>query len=390
VSAEGAVEVAYLFDGPPDGPVVLLANSLGTSMAMWEPQVAALSRYFRVLRYDHRGHGASPSAPGPYSIAALGSDVVELLDRLGIDQVSFVGLSLGGMVGMWLAVEHPSRIDRLVLCCTAPYLGPPQPWQERASSVRAAGTSSLRAVLFGRWFTAEFAAQHPEVLERVAVMLEEADDDGYAWCCEVIGAMDQRQSMSRIVAPTLVLAGAEDPVAPPATAAELCTAIPGASLVVLGHAAHLANLEQAERFNDALLAHLAGTAFDRGLATRRTVLGASYVDSALEAASAVTMPFQELITAYAWGSVWARPHLDRETRRLITIAMLAALGRTDELELHTAAALRDGVSAVSIREVLLQSAVYAGAPAANSAFRAVTSLLEAAEAEGGSEPSSPR
>jgi 3-oxoadipate enol-lactonase/4-carboxymuconolactone decarboxylase len=379
----GTVELAYRFDGPADGPVLLLSNSLGTSIDMWEPQTAPLGRFFRVLRYDHRGHGASPSAPGPYSIDDLGGDVVALLDRLGIERVSMVGLSLGGMVTMWLATHHPDRVDRIVLCCTAAYLGPPDLWPERARIVRSEGTSALTATLLGRWFTPEFAASHPEVLERVATMLAGVDAEGYAGCSEAIGAMDQRGAVGAIVAPTLVLSGADDPVVPPPAAVELSRAIPGASLVVIGRAAHLANLEQPTRFTEALLQHLTGSPFERGLAVRRSALGDEYVDGAFANATDMTAPFQELVTELAWGAVWARPHLDLATRRLVTIAALVTLGRVEELQLHTRAALAAGVSPVAVREVLMQCAVYAGVPAANSAFRAVAPLLDAAAAAGG-------
>lgn len=375
----GAVEVAYRFDGPDDGPVLLLSNSLGTSMGVWDPQVAPLSRFYRVLRYDHRGHGASPSVPGPYSVDVLGGDVVALLDRLEIARVSIAGLSLGGMVAMWLATHHQERVEKLVLCCTAPYLGPPDAWLERAASVRSKGTSSLHAALFGRWFTAKFAEQRPDVLEPVAAMLDAVDDESYAGCCEAIAAMDQRETVRSIVAPTLVLSGADDPVVPPAAAADLSGRIPGSDLLVLSGAAHLANLEQPDRVAGAIVDHLTGSAFERGLALRRSVLGKQYVDAALARSGELTAPFQELVTEFAWGGVWSRPHLERATRRLLTVAMLVALGRLDELELHTRAALADAVAPATIREVLLHSAVYAGVPAANSAFHAVAPMLEAAQ-----------
>lgn len=374
------MEVAYRFDGPANAPVLLLSNSLGTSMAVWQPQVAALSTYFRVLRYDHRGHGASPRSSGSTTLDDLGGDVLGLLDRLGIDRVHIAGLSLGGMVTMWLATHHPERVGRIVLCCTAPYLGPAEMWHARAATARTGGTSALRDTLFSRWFTAGFAQRRADVLAGVAEMLEGVDDEGYAACCEAIAAMDQRQDVSAITAPTLVLGGAADPVAPPVVLADLSQRIPAADLVVLGDAAHLANLEQPARFGDAVLEHLTGSGYARGLATRRSVLGADYVDAALARAGALGAPFQDLVTELAWGAVWARPHLDRLTRRLVTIAMLVPLGRLDELHLHARAALDDGVDPVAIREVLLQSAVYAGVPAANSAFSAVSELLEAAVA----------
>jgi len=369
-------------DGPREAPTVLLSNSLGTTLDMWDEQVAPLTAYLRVLRYDHRGHGKSPAPPGPYSIDDLGQDVLELLDHLGIEKVSVVGLSLGGMVAMWLGARHPERVERLVLCCTAPYLGPSDTWVSRASQVRAQGTASLMPALFERWFTARSRTERPEILERFGEMLSAADDEGYASCCEAIAANDQRSELSRIGAATMLLYGAEDPVAPPEAGEALRQAIAGAGLRVIPDAAHIANVEQPGIFTRALVEHLTGDVLDRGLAKRRAVLGARYVDRALGDAMEFTAPFQELISRYAWGEVWSRPGLPQPTRQLLTIAMLVALGRFDELELHLRAARMAGIDSDTIREVLLQTAIYAGVPAANSAFAVARRVLAEAEDAG--------
>jgi 3-oxoadipate enol-lactonase / 4-carboxymuconolactone decarboxylase len=374
--------VRYRLEGPSAAPTVVLSSSLGTTLDMWDEQVASLTAYLRVLRYDHRGHGRSPAPPGPYSIDELATDVLELLDQLGLEKVSFVGLSLGGMVGMWLAAHHRERVERLVLCCTAPFLGPGDVWVSRAAQVRAQGTASLVPALFERWFTAGSRAERPELLERFGAMVSAADDEGYASCCEAIAAMDQRGDLSRISAPTMLLYGAEDPVAPPEAGEHLRQAIAGAGLVVIPGAAHIANVEQPAVFNRALVDHLAGDGLDRGLAKRRAVLGGEYVDRALRDASAFTGPFQELITRYAWGEVWARPGLPQETRQLLTVVMLVALGRLDELELHLRAARMAGIDAETIREALLQTAIYAGVPAANSAFRVAKQVFAETERAG--------
>jgi 3-oxoadipate enol-lactonase/4-carboxymuconolactone decarboxylase len=366
----------HRIDGPSDAPPVLLSNSLGTTLAMWDEQVAPLADYLRVVRYDHRGHGGSPAPPGPYSIGDLGADVLALLDHLGIERVSFVGLSLGGMVGMWLGAHHPERVDRLVLCCTAPFLGPREAWVNRAVHVRAEGTASLAPMLFERWFTPRSRTGRPEMLECFAEMLATADDEAYASCCEAIADMDQRGELSRIAAPTMLLYGAEDPVTPPAAGEALRTAVPDAGLVVIPRAAHLANVEQPGIFTRTLVEHLLGDAFDRGLAKRRAVLGEAHVDRALREASAFAGPFQQLITRYAWGEIWSRPGLPQATRQLLTVAMLVALGRFDELELHLRAARNAGIDDDTIKEVLLQTAVYAGVPAANSAFAVAQSVMK--------------
>jgi 3-oxoadipate enol-lactonase/4-carboxymuconolactone decarboxylase len=341
---------------------------------MWDAQVPALSQYFRLLRYDHRGHGGSPTPDGPYSIEDLAGDVLALLDHHGLERVNFVGLSLGGMVGMWLGAQHAERVDRLALCCTAPWF-PTEPWVSRAAQVRKYGTASLETTLLERWFTSRLRSERPEILQRFAGMLATSSDEGYAGCCDAIAAMDQRDDLARIEAPTLLVFGAEDPVTTPEIGEAIRQAIPDAGLVVLPRAAHLANVEQAAAVSRALLDHLARDPLERGLARRRSVLGSSHVDRALASATEFTAPFQELITRYAWGEIWSRPSLPTETRRLLTIAMLAALGRHEELELHMRAALTAGLAHETLREVLLQTAVYAGVPAANSAFALAARIL---------------
>jgi 3-oxoadipate enol-lactonase len=246
----------HTVDGPDHAPVVVLANSLGTASGMWAAQVEPLSAQHRVVRYELRGHGGVNAPPGPYSVADLGHDLVDLLDHLEVERASVCGVSLGGMVAMWLGARHPERVDRLVLACTAPYLPPAEAWYERAATVRVDGTEVLLPALLGRWFTAGFLAGRPEVAADVGAMLAACDFEGYAGCCEAIATMDQRADLGAIEAPTLVLAGRDDPVTPPATAFALHEAIPASGLVVLPAAAHLANIEQAERFNNAVLTHL--------------------------------------------------------------------------------------------------------------------------------------
>src|SRR5205085_944703 len=182
----------------------------------WEPQVPALGRTHRVVRYDMRGHGGSPVPPSPYTIADLGGDVVALLDRLGIERASLVGVSLGGMVSMWLAANRPERIDRLVLCSTAPYLGPPEAWAERAALVLDEGAEAVADAVVARWFSAEYAAAHPDVVGAVRADLAATPAEGYAACCGALEHMDLRADLARIAAPTLVIVGADDPVTTPA------------------------------------------------------------------------------------------------------------------------------------------------------------------------------
>ncbi len=381
------VTVRYRWDGPPEAPVLVLANSLGTSMDLWGPQLAALRGRFRVLRYEHRGHGGAPAPPGPYTIGDLGADLVGLLDVLDVPSASICGLSLGGMVAMWVASHAPQKVERLVLSCTAPALPPAQVWHDRAARARTGGTGSLLDSLAERWFTPDFLAGHPDVFDLVAAMLTSAEAEGYAGCCEAIAAMDLTADLARIAAPTLVIGGRIDPVTPPAMLADMAQRITGAGLVVLAGASHLANLQQPHRFTEAVVDHLVGPPAERGDRVRRAVLGDIHVERARQRSTAFDEPFQELITRSAWGEVWTRPGLDRTTRSCLTLAMLVALGRMEELPMHLRGALRSGLSRAQIAEVLLQTAVYCGAPAANSAFAVAQRTFDEIDtAEAGAAP----
>ena len=247
----------HRLDGPAGAPVVVLSNSLGTTLEMWDPQLPALTRSFRVLRYDQRGHGRSDVPPGPYTLGELGQDLLGLLDRLDLERVSCCGLSLGGMVGMWLAGNAPERLDRLVLACTSAYLGPPETWIDRAALVRTEGTAAVADAVMERWFTERFRTDQGSTVARYRAMVAETPSEGYAACCEAIRDWDFREQLGSIVAPTLVVAGAADPATPPEHAELIAQRIPGARLVVLPDVAHLANVETTAAFDEAVLGHLA-------------------------------------------------------------------------------------------------------------------------------------
>lgn len=244
------MELGYSLEGDASGRVLVLASSLGTTRAMWEPQLPALTRRHRVLRYDHPGHGASPV--GPTSIEGLGRAVLELLDGLDLARVAFCGLSLGGIVGMWLGANAAERIERLVLCCTAPHLPPRTMWQERADTVRAEGVEAIADVVVGRWFTPGFGDAHPDVVRRYRAMLVDTPAEGYARGCEAVRDADLRADLALIEAPTTVIFGKHDPVVSDEQRRELGR-ISGARIVEL-EAAHLANVEQPDRFAEVLLA----------------------------------------------------------------------------------------------------------------------------------------
>ena len=251
-----AVDVSYTVDGPADAPVVVLSNSLGATRAMWEPQVPALAERFRVVTYDGRGHGDSPAPAGPYTLDDLVDDVVALLDEVGAGRAHVAGVSLGGMVGLRLAAREPDRVDRLAAMFTSAKPDP-QPFLDRAAAVRAGGTAPLAATVASRWVTPPFAAEHPDLMARLEAMIAGADDEGYAACAEVVAAVDLREDLGRITAPTLVISGAEDPALPPEHQRVIADGIRGAELLSVD-GAHLANLERTREVTEALLAHFDG------------------------------------------------------------------------------------------------------------------------------------
>ncbi len=246
----------HVVTGPPEAPAVVLSGALGSTTAMWQPQLAALTERFRVIRVDHRGHGGSPEPDPPYRMADLAADALSLLDELGLDRVAWCGLSLGGMVGMYLASEAPQRLSRLVLSCTTAAFPDPQPWRDRAAAVQTGGTASIADSVVARWFTPGYAAAHPDVVAQCRTAVADTSDTGYIGCCQAIEVWDHTARLREITAPTLVIGGQHDPSIPVEPHLRtVAMAIPGAALEILD-AAHLVNVEQAQRFNELLVAHL--------------------------------------------------------------------------------------------------------------------------------------
>ncbi|MGH3159166.1 MAG: alpha/beta fold hydrolase [Streptosporangiaceae bacterium] len=268
--ASTGLPLAASLDGPAGKPVLVLGPSLGTAREVWDPQVPALAAHFRLLRYDLPGHARPPARgaprdpatpPGPYSVAGLGLGVLALLDRHGLDRVHYAGISIGGMIGMWLAARAPGRIAALGLCCTSAHLPPAKGegeggWLARAEQVRSAGMTSITEQSLGRWFTEPFVRACPATVAAHAATLAAVEPEGYAGCCEAIAAMDLRPLLGSITAPALVIAGSEDPATPPAHGALIASQIHAARLRVIRGAAHLANVQAHGQVTAALLAHL--------------------------------------------------------------------------------------------------------------------------------------
>ncbi|MCL8013613.1 3-oxoadipate enol-lactonase [Streptomyces sp. AS02] len=361
--------------GPTSASPLLLGPSLGTSSALWDKVAPELSITHRVVRWDLPGHGGSAAdlIGAGATVGDLARLVLALADSLGIERFAYAGVSLGGAVGLHLAVHHPERVASLAVICSSAHFNGAKPWEERAALVRREGLAGLAENANARWFTPGFTV--PELVRDH----RDADPAAYAACCDALAAFDLRERLPEIASPTLLIAGREDPATPPAHLREIADAVPGAALVEIPGASHLAPAQCPEAVLTALRAHFDGGA-KRGMEVRREVLGDAHVDRAQARQTPFTARFQDFISRYAWGEIWTDPTLTRRERSMITLTALVAHGHYDELAMHVRAARRNGLTPEEIGAVLLQTAVYCGVPAANSAFAAAQRVL--AEEEG--------
>jgi len=362
----------------------MLSHSIGTDHAMWDPQVSSLLPYFQILRYDIRGHGASDAPSGDYTIEQLAQDALLLTDSLNIDKFAFCGISLGGAIGQWLASNGPARLSKVVLANASPQFGPPANWETRRTTVLRDGTAAIADLAMSRFFSPQQLGSSEA--SSVRSVLLGTDRTGYAGCCAALRDFNHTASLPKIQVPTLVIAGDRDVSTPWTGHGDiLAREIPGARSVQLP-AAHLSNLERPRSFTAALLDFLPPAdpridPIEAGFAARRTVLGDRHVDKAIANTNDFNREFQELITRYAWGTIWTRPVLSQRTRRLLVLATTAALGRWEEFTLHVRAGLAHELEPCDLKELLLQTAVYAGVPAANTGFHIVSEQFRAEDQE---------
>ncbi|MGV9273533.1 bifunctional 3-oxoadipate enol-lactonase/4-carboxymuconolactone decarboxylase PcaDC [Streptomyces griseosporeus] len=413
----------YRFDGPEDAPVLILGPSLGTTWHMWDRQVPELAQQWRVLRFDLPGHGGAPAHPAG-SVAELTARLLATLDSLGVQRFGYAGCALGGAVGVELALRHPERLASLALIAASPRFGTADEFRQRGVIVRTNGLEPIARTAPDRWFTGGFAAAQPAITDWAVQMVRTTDPGCYIAACEALAAFDVRPELGRVGVPTLVLVGSEDQVTGPAEARTLVAGIPDARLAVVPGASHLVPVEQPAAVTDLLVTHFSTAwqpvfdsatgqtalpaalakpvpaqpaqvqpiaeiapapadpapagrpdPYDTGIKIRREVLGDAHVDRELAQADAFSADFQDFVTRYAWGEIWDRPGLDRRTRSVVTLAALVAAGHAEELAPHTRAALRGGLTPDEIKEVLLQTAVHCGIPAAHRAFRVAQQVI---------------
>ncbi|MFG3349947.1 alpha/beta fold hydrolase [Streptomyces sp. NPDC048018] len=404
----------YRVDGREDAPVLVLGPSLGTTWHMWDRQIPELIRTWRVVRFDLPGHGGAPAHPAS-SVAELGDRLLATLDELGIQRFGYAGCAFGGAIGLDLALRAPHRVASLALVATSPRFGSADEFRRRGVIVRTNGLEPIARTSPEQWFTPTFAAAQPAIVDWAVQMVRTTDPGCYIAACEALAVFDVREALDRIGVPALVLVGSEDAITGPAEARTLVAGIADARLAVVPSASHLAPVEQPAAVTELLTGHFAPFAqepsgtltvppvppvsapvvpvaeiapaapadeeegprpdpYRSGLKLRREVLGDAHVDEAL--ADEFGADLQGLVTRFAWGEVWGRDGLDRRTRSAVTLSALIAGGHHDALADHTRAALRNGLTPDELREILLQTAVYCGFPAAESALRVVSRVIK--------------
>lgn len=380
----GGLSFHLLDEGPRDAPALLMLHSLGSAAAVWEPQAAALSRRFRVVRMDLRGHGLSAVSDDEGSMARFAADAFGALDALGIAAAHVAGISIGGRIAMEMAASVPGRVLSLVVCDSGLEFPPPEGWQARMDAVRDGGMAAVADAVLARW-VCDVGLPSSQGLKRMLLTTPPA---GYASAAAALRDARAAPLAGRICCPTSVIVGERDIATPPAWSEAIRDAIPGATLTVIPEAAHIPTFEAEAAVTDALAAHMArvlappADGFAAGMAVRKAVLGEAHVARAEAAKGPLDAAFQEWITRNVWGGIWTRPGLPRHTRSLLTLAMMAALGRHEEFVLHLRATRNTGVTPEEIAEVLLQVGAYAGVPAANHALKLAKQTLKEMEEEG--------
>ncbi|MEU4245183.1 4-carboxymuconolactone decarboxylase [Actinoplanes sp. NPDC026619] len=414
----------------PDRPLLLLGPSLGTSIeTLWGRCAALLHGNYHVVGWELPGHGRGAPATDDFDLAGLATEVLELADRVRPGATfRYAGDSVGGAVGLQLLLDAPARVESAVLLCTAAKIGESDGWLQRAETVLAAGTEAVVAGSIERWFGPGFTEREPAAAEALLDVLRGTDAESYALVCVALAMFDVRDRLGEIIAPVLAIAGAEDQPTPPDGLKFIAERVRNGRFAALDGVAHLAPAEQPATVASLIDEHFARgrqrpsagstrssrivrrSPADRairsarqmlaqgppaeplpaesrpgertldetraaGMTVRRAVLGDEHVDRAVAGTTPFTQDFQDLITAYAWGEIWTRPGLDRRSRSMITLTALIALGHHDELAMHVRAARTNGLTDDEIMEVLLQSAIYCGVPAANTAFRIAQRVL---------------
>ncbi|WP_446686103.1 bifunctional 3-oxoadipate enol-lactonase/4-carboxymuconolactone decarboxylase PcaDC [Micrococcoides hystricis] len=389
-------------------PLLLVGPGLGTGVeALWQLCANELADDFEVVGYDLPGHGHSPASTEEFSLEELADSAAAIISEQAASgrTVFFAGVSVSGAVALELALKYGEKFTAVAAVCSAAKLGTPEAWQERAELVAKAGTPTMVTGSAQRWFAPGFIEKHPERTTGLLHTLQNADRFAYAHICHGLAGYDVRDRLGEIDIPVLAIGGAVDPVCPPQDIQFISSNVPNGAAIILDDVAHQAPLEKPKKTAAALrevfLGKRGGAAqteasqdgaaqngaatlqevFDSGMKVRREVLSDAHVDRANANKDEFTEEFQDLISKYAWGSIWTRPGLDKRMRSAVTLTAMVAGGYWEELAMHVKAARRNGLSVDEIKEILLQTAIYCSVPAANVAFKVAKDALAEYAAE---------
>lgn len=369
--------------GAGDAPLVVLGPSLGTTSSIWDVVAHGLAEDHRVLRFDLPGHGFSPPVTQPFDMAELAVAVLGVVDSVGGGSFFYAGDSMGSAVGLTLALRHPERVRGVAAFAAPAVYGNPAGWHARAAQVRASGTASVVSMSASRWFAPDYLAREPGAGAAALDRLLQVDDESYALCCEALAAYDLAPDAPTIAVPVLFAVGEFDIATPAENVRALADLVPGSRFELMAGVGHLPVLEDpaaSERLVRSTLGRTTlirttqpqpaptGDRFETGMRVRREVLGDQHVDAATARITPETAEFQEFLTRYAWGEIWDRPGLSRRERSLVTLSSLVTGGHENEIAMHVRAGLTNGLRRAEISEAIMHTALYAGLPAANSAF----------------------
>lgn len=367
--------LAYQDSGEAFLSPLFMAHPLGMSRTVWDEVCDQFHGYYRCIRWDLPGHGSSGVAADNMSAEVLAQDVLDLADTLKIESFSFIGTSIGGVIGQSLCQMAPERLQQIWLTNTGAVIGTKEGWAERAANVRRLGLAEMAEAIVPRWFSPSFVQQNPEVLQGWQVQLSRSDDESYAKLCEALSQVDNQGQLANYADSVVLIAGADDVSTPITTLKALKAEFNNAALSVFEGVGHVPSIEAPKLLveymqNNADRATVAqtGISYEQGLLQRKRILGEEHVARASKNATTLDIPFQQFITRNAWGELWSDKSLTLQQRSMITTAILAALGRDGELELHLRTAHRLGIEEAQLRQVLMHVAIYAGVPAANHAF----------------------
>ena len=384
----------------PTKPLLILGPGLGTAVEpLWGKTAQLLADRYEIIGYDLPGHGRSEPSTEQWTLDGLADAVAELTTQARGEsdrQVFFAGVSLGGAVAQRLALRHADLFDRIAMVCSSPKFGTPDAWRERAEFVAKAGTPAMVERSAKTWFADGFIEQNPTDSTALLHSLQNADRFSYAHASVALSEFDMSDDLAKVTTPLLALAGDQDTVSPPEHARAVAAAVQNGQAAVLHNVAHQGPTEDPENTANILHAFFSGQQveqshddqtigeiYDAGMVVRREVLSDAHVDRATANADEFTTDFQEMITRYAWGTIWTRPGLDRKMRSAVTLTAMVAGKYWDELAMHVKAARRNGLTVDEIKEILLQTAIYCSVPAANVAFSvAKDALAEYDEQEG--------